>query len=196
MPGAGSVPVVLVGQGTDTGHANTGHSGAGNSSGSAGGAASGGGGGGVAPRVSVPLARMNFEDGGNDSWGPFWGGDNMTQTVTTQVAYDGTHSLRITAGAECHDDGCAIGTDAVSGLHAGSPVTLHVRLDGPDQGTVQPFVQDTNFTQHWPQGTTTLDNGWSTVTFTVPDVSVKGIGIQIDATGGQAVTIALDAVNW
>lgn len=34
------------------------------------------------------------------------------------------------------------------------------------------------------------------MTFTVPDVSVHAIGIQVNSTGGGNLVLALDAVNW
>lgn len=143
--------------------------------------------------LGAPSARVSFEDG-TDDWGPFWGGDKLSRTLTTQVAYDGTHSLLLTAGPG--SDACAIGTDRVPGLTAGAVVTLHVWFGGQGQGDLRPFVQDTGYHEHFQSPTGLRGSGWTTVSFTVPGVSVKGIGFQIDNTGGGNLVIALDAVDW
>lgn len=184
--GSGSVAVVLRGSSTVTSPAlaRTAPSTAG------GGAAAAA----AVPAVSTTSARMSFEDG-TDQWGPFWGGGKLQDSVTTMVAYDGTHALLLSATNSSAS--CAVGTDSVSGIHAGSVITLHIWYGGQGGGDVRPFVQDTGYQEHWPQVPTPLrGTGWHTVTFTVPNVPVKGIGFQIDSTGNGNLVIALDAITW
>jgi serine/threonine protein kinase len=146
------------------------------------------------PAATAPTTsyRMSFETG-RENWGVFWG--NHTHVTTTdQTAYAGSHSLLVQVDAS--DGAQAVGTDAVGGLGAGSTVTLHVWYGGQGQGAVRPFVQDTDYAEHVQAPRALRATGWTTVSFTVPDVSVKGIGVQIDDTGGGSLVVALDAVTW
>jgi hypothetical protein len=124
----------------------------------AGGAATGGGtgsaaGGAPRPPAAAPnlatTARFSFEDGA-DTWGPFWHPTNLQYSTTTQLAYDGTHSLLLDATPGANPP--AIGTDHISGLAPGMTVTLHLHYDGQGQGQIEPFVQDPKFNRHWPRG--------------------------------------------
>ncbi|MFD2417264.1 protein kinase domain-containing protein [Amycolatopsis pigmentata] len=153
----------------------------------------GGGSGDGVGAASVPSARVSFEDG-DDDWSAFYGGDKLSHSVTTSVAYDGTHSLLLTAGSG--SDACAIGTDRIPGLAPGSMVTLHLYYSGQGQGDVRPFVQDTGYHNHFQSPITLRGTGWTTVTFTVPAMAIHGIGFQIDNTGRGNLVLALDAVNW
>lgn len=150
--------------------------------------------GGGAGAVAVASARVSFEDG-DDDWGAFYGGDKLVHTVTTQVAYDGTHSLLLTTDPG-NDDACAIGTDRTPGLTAGAVVTLHIWYGGQGHGEIRPFVQDTHYDNHFQSTTPLRATGWTTVTFTIPNIAFKGIGFQIDNTGSGNLVLALDAVNW
>lgn len=55
-----------------------------------------------------------------------------------------------------------------------------------------PFVSDTSSTNHFA-GHATLAQGWNTVTWTVPQVSVSRIGLQVNLWSG---TLYLGTVTW
>jgi hypothetical protein len=130
----------------------------------------------AAPPAAAPnlatTARYSFEDG-TDTWGPFWQPNNLHFNITTQLAYDGTHSLLLNATPTSNPP--AIGTDHISGLTPGMTVTMHLHYDGQGQGQIVPFVQDPKFNPHWPGGAITMPagSGWITLTFTVPTFPSK-----------------------
>lgn len=194
-PSPSPAPPQSPGQGVSPGQPRTSNPAAGGSAGTG-----GGGGGGQVPAPGAgapaqkPLARMNFENG-NDDWVAYYGGSQLSLYRTTQVAYDGAYSLHVTASPG--SEGKAIGADELSGVHAGTVVTMHIWYGGEGQGTIKPFVQDTSYDNHFAGGNLTLRNtGWNTVAFTVPSVSVKAIGFQLDVSGGSDLVVDLDAVNW
>ncbi len=144
----------------------------------------------------APTSRVSFENGTAD-WTGYWGKQKLAVNLTTQFAYDGTHALLATAGPG--GDACAVGSDTIPGVTAGTVVTLRVWYDGQGQGDIHPFVQDPSSTSHWAAPIIPLSvtaSHWSTVTFTVPNVPVHAIGFQIDNTGSGNLDVGLDAVNW
>jgi serine/threonine protein kinase len=144
-------------------------------------------------------ARFGFDDGTPQTWGPFWNGNNVAATVTSQTVYSGTCSLRLAANT--HDDRPpAIGTTHVDGLTAGATVTFHLWYGGQGTGTIRPFVQDNTAARaaHWARQTFALPTtaGWHTFTWTVPDVTPHALGIQFDTIDVPDVVVALDSVAW
>jgi hypothetical protein len=139
---------------------------------------------------------MSVEDGTNEHWGPLWNGNNLQESVSTQVAADGTHSLRLQAVNSSHPP--AVGTTHISGVRAGTVITAHIWYGGQGQGQIQPVVQDEGNGEHLLPAVLSLpaDVGWHTVTFTIPNVVPQTIGIQVDAYGDSDTVVFLDAVAW
>ena len=142
------------------------------------------------------LIRADFE-GGPLRWGPFWNAPNVHEEITTEHAYHGTHAQRVQVGPGL----AAIGTTHIDGLHPGSVVTLHIWYSGQGSGRICPFVQDTRLLPEWVQQEdlelATQDRpGWRAYTWTMPDLPVHGIGIQLNNTGANDFVILLDAVTW
>ena len=141
----------------------------------------------------APRSLVSFEHG-TDGWGPFWG--KISVFRTTQVAYNGSHSLLITTARSTYS---AVGVDdaPVAHLRSGEKVTFRVYSNG-ENGTLQPFVQDDGYDEHWA-GRVQLPSkrGWFTLTWTVPSVSsVHAIGLQLTNPGKSRLTIAIDALTW
>jgi hypothetical protein len=75
------------------------------------------------------------------------------------------------------------------GVHGGTVVTFEVWSDGVHPGSVAPFVQSTDFAFHAISGATVSLplHGWKRITWTVPQVSVLGIGLEIHTVGDGLV---------
>jgi hypothetical protein len=64
-----------------------------------------------------------------------------------------------------------------------------------------PFLQDSSDRIEWIQvDDLTLAShdraGWRTYSWTMPDVAVHGIGIQLNDTGDSDFVVLIDAVSW
>jgi hypothetical protein len=136
---------------------------------------------------------VSFEDG-KDGWSPFFG--NISAATTTQQAFDGSHSLQVTASGSNFS---AVGTTTgVSGLPSGTQITYHVFATGT-AGSLLPFVQDSAFQNHFVNAAIPLPSqpGWFTLTWRVPATpSVHAIGLQLNNPGGGQLTLDLDALTW
>jgi hypothetical protein len=140
----------------------------------------------------VPRGLISFEDGA-DGWKPFFGSIRSSQT--TQVAYNGSHSLLITVRSTYS----AVGVEnGLADLRPGDKVTFHIYSDGQNGGSVLPFAEQ------WNQPEDLADKvqlpshpGWFTLTWVVPHVSeVDAIGIQVVHHGSGQLTLAIDALTW
>jgi len=135
---------------------------------------------------------VGFEDGTTDHWVEFWG--NISESVTTKVAFSGSHALLLTTQGSTYS---AVGVVDLTMPQPGDTVVFRVWSSG-GPGDVRPFVQDKDFAEHMvgpvralPSGT-----GWFTVTWTVPDVSVHAIGLQLTNPGSGQLEVAIDALTW
>ena len=128
--------------------------------------------------------RFNFQNGTTEGWTSGWG--PVSVASSTVHAFSGTRSLAITTQGGYS----AVGAN-VAGVAAGTSVTYH--LFSPSGGVpVMPFVTDTSWTNHFT-GPATLAQGWNTVTWTVPRVTVSRIGLQVNLWSG---TLYLGGVTW
>lgn len=140
----------------------------------------------------VPRGLISFE-GGADGWKPLFGSIRSSQT--TQVAYNGTHSLLITTRSTYS----AVGVEnGLADLRPGDKITFHIYSDGQNGGSVLPFAE------RWNQPEDLADKvqlpshpGWFTLTWVVPPVSeVDAIGLQVVHHGSGQLTLAIDALTW
>jgi Glycosyl hydrolase family 12 len=128
--------------------------------------------------------HFNFQNGTTEGWMSGWG--PVSVASSTAHAFTGSHSLAITTQGGYS----AVGANVV-GVAAGTSVTYH--LFSPSGGVpVMPFVTDTSWANHFA-GHATLAQGWNTVTWTVPQVSVSRIGLQVNLWSG---TLYLGTVTW
>jgi hypothetical protein len=139
------------------------------------------------PSSSSPAkiaVHFDFENGTTEGWMSDWGTASVANSTTH--AFTGTHSLAITT-----QGGYSAVRANAAGLAAGTSVTYH--LFSPSGGVpVMPFVSDTSWGTHFA-GHATLAQGWNTVTWTVPQVSVSRIGLQVNLWSG---TLYLGTVTW
>jgi hypothetical protein len=154
----------------------------------------------VAPNLpSAPPGRIRFSfEPGQLVWGPYWGEDDLTETLTTEHAYDGTHALRVQVAP---GRWAAVGTVHIDELHPGSVVTLHVWYEGQGEGKVCAFAQNTAQGIDWiQQSYLVLDAhdlpAWHTYSWTMPNIQVLGIGVQLTNTSTRPFVVLLDAVSW
>jgi hypothetical protein len=153
-----------------------------------------------APRPGRARVRVTFEgrfDTNRNGWGPWWGIQNLAENITAGSAFQGTQSLEagVTQGS------AAIGTTHLQGLRPGGVVTVHIRYDGQGEGRICPFIQTQQGTIEWiaqPDLELTASDwpGWRTISWRVPDLEIKGTGIQLNDTGASDFVIHLDSVSW
>jgi transcriptional regulator with XRE-family HTH domain len=157
---------------------------------------------------AVPQARFDFEQT-DGQWFVFWGGGVSTGDITSQEAYQGTHSYLVTLNGSSAARTAAVGVtedgNRLQGLSAGTMVTVHLRSSSPGDTRVRFFAYDPSSHTVWaPQdagGAIPLSTpggaGWSTMMWTVPAVShVHAIGIQLYSATGNPQTVAIDDVSW
>jgi transcriptional regulator with XRE-family HTH domain len=139
--------------------------------------------------------RYSFEET-TAPWGIFWQGNELTPSITSQIAYDGSHALKL----QVHPSSTppAFGTTHIGGLRPGSMVTFHVWYGGQGHGRLLPFVQNTTYGTDWSHSPplTLSDAGWITYTWEVPAVPLRAIAFQLDTMGSETLIIALDAIAW
>jgi hypothetical protein len=141
----------------------------------------------------VPAGLISFENSA-DGWKPMYG--NIRSAQSTQVAYSGSHSLKITLGGD--DAAVGVENSSVSRLRPGDTVTYHIWSDGQSGGRVGVFAE----TNNQPEDVAEVvplptSRGWFTLTWTVPSVSrVDAIGIQVAHQGSGKLTLAIDALSW
>ena len=114
---------------------------------------------------------------------------------TTQVAFNGSHSLLITARGTYSAVGVETG---LADLRPGDKVTFHIYSDGQKGGSVLPFAERWNHPEDLADNVALPSHpGWITVTWVVPSVSqVDAIGIQVVHHGAGPLTLAIDALTW
>ena len=139
-----------------------------------------------APSSAPPASAVHFDfqSGTTEGWTSRWGPVRVASS--TAHAFTGAHSLAITTQGGYS----AVGANVV-GVAGGTSVTY--RVFSPSGGVpVMPFVTDTSWANHFA-GHATLASGWNTVTWTVPQVSVSRIGLQVNQWSG---TLYLGTVTW
>jgi hypothetical protein len=141
----------------------------------------------------VPAGLVSFENGA-DGWKTMYG--SIRSSRSTQVAYSGTHSLRIVL----RSDDAAVGVEngSISHLQPGDKVTYHIWSDGQSGGRVGVWAETFNQPEDVAE-TVPLPahRGWFTLTWVVPSVShVDAIGIQVAHQGSGKLTLAVDALSW
>jgi hypothetical protein len=144
------------------------------------------------PPALVPRGLISFENG-TDGWKPMFGSIRSAQT--TQVAFNGAHSLLITARGTYS----AVGVESgLADLRPGDKVTFHIYSDGQQGGSVLPFAERWNHPEDLADNVPLPSHpGWITVTWVVPTVSqVDAIGIQVVHHGTGPLTLAIDALTW
>src|SRR5689334_21069412 len=114
-----------------------------------------------------------------------WNAANLSASLTTNVAWRGTHALHLESEETSADRPAAIGTTHLAGLRPGGTVTFHIWYR-QGRGDLRPFAQDTAGGIHWsPAAAFTFpqDNKWLAYTWQVPDVPLRAVGFQLDSTG-------------
>jgi hypothetical protein len=147
------------------------------------------------PKASPNSVLISFENGTAGGWAPTWG--NITSTISTRTAYDGTHALLLQTSGNRYS---AIDTtSSIQGLRTGDQVVYHIWSNG-QAGGVRPFVEDGDFGVSFGQpGDTPLPSkaGWFTLTWKIPSVSsLQTIGMQVTNPGSGKLTLAVDALSW
>jgi hypothetical protein len=162
----------------------------------------------VVPVSAGPEADSPTEQGGtidfatsttaNHLWGNWWHPANVIETVSTEDPYLGKSTLRV----EVTPGFTAIGSIHMPGLDARDTVAVHIWYGGQGEATICPFVQQAKtFHTYWPQVheldlTPHSTPGWRTYQWKIPDMAVRGTGLQINNTGVTDVVFALGAVSW
>jgi hypothetical protein len=142
-------------------------------------------------QAATSSVQYGFESG-QQGWGKFWGYDDLRLSDVSGNAAEGTHALRITVTGS---DYVATGVTHPPNLGAGAVVRYAVATDR--SVTVSPFVYDSADHPHFgSQMTVSAGAGWTTVTFTVPSVSIHALGLQVRNAGGGTANVTLDAVRW
>jgi len=157
--------------------------------------------------------RFGFEDP-SEEWDILWGVRKAKEEITTDRHFEGSHSFQVTtAGPSMKGPGptygyVAFGTtdpEKLKTLHAGMKVTMHLWTSYPKDGFQfkvynehsQPFNAPET-----PRDGTELhlkpdQNGWGTVTWTIPNVPVVGaIIVQPYQRDDTPRIVAVDAVSW
>lgn len=164
---------------------------------------------GMAPASQAPLTtgaqvRFNFEQP-DQQWFVFWGSQVATGGITTDVAYQGTHSYLVTVnGATASRGYSAIGiAHGLAGLTSGMRVTVHLWSSDPGNTAVRFWAMNSQSAVTWapenPSGDIPLPPGpgWSAMTWTIPAVDlVHAIGIQVDSGTSALLRVAIDNVSW
>ncbi|MFL6075484.1 MAG: helix-turn-helix domain-containing protein [Mycobacteriales bacterium] len=120
-------------------------------------------------------------------WSVFWNPEHLTATVTSSRAL----RLRVRAGSG------AVGTTHLSALRPGDPVVLRFWYGGQGQGEICPFVRDGSGAVRWvPTPPLRLGPavppGWHAYRWTVPAVTPRALGVQLDDTGATDFVVLLE----
>jgi Bacterial Ig-like domain (group 3) len=146
--------------------------------------------------TTLPTTRFDWESGALDGWQVTWG-QSLALSNSTNLAYSGTHSLRIdVASAETHSAIDNETSSQLSGFNPGATVTLHIYNQNMSGVLVHPFLYNENWIPAFGQAVR-LRLGWNTITYVIPKSfkAVRGVGVQINNTGAQSGTLYLDAVT-
>jgi hypothetical protein len=145
---------------------------------------------------STDLAQFNFE---NSSQG--WvGGGGIVSGVATSTAqhYAGNQSLAVNFnGSSAGTASPSVGNVAVAD---GTTITFHVWIpSGSEVTTLQPYLQDQNWTwtSSWYPSLTA--NAWNTITVTVPTNAVsplQALGVQFITSAGWTGACYIDSVSY
>jgi hypothetical protein len=143
---------------------------------------------------------MSFEDGSTDGWtvsgSPFTGDAN-----STAQAYDGTHSLAITASGFTSSTYPWVQlTYPPSSLGPNGVIQAHVWAPTGSNLGAQLFVSDAGYAWHMAGYVTLAAGGWTTLTYTVPSglsTPFYAVGVQfLNNSATLSGTLYLDAVQW
>lgn len=150
----------------------------------------------------VSGSGFSFEDGTTGGWtvsgAPFTG-----LASSTAQAYDGTHSLAISASSFTSTDYPYLWVAAPSNLLPGA--TISAAVWAPSSASLsaraQLFVQDQGYTWHIEGYVPLTPGAWTTLTYTVPgnaSTPLRMLGVQFLNAAGTAFsgTLYLDAVYW
>jgi hypothetical protein len=152
----------------------------------------------------APRARRSFEQPGDPhTWGYSWG-ERSPETITTEHAYDGTHSLRIQVSrGQLAGTGTSVAVNPANldGLRPGGTVVAHIWYGGQGAGKICPFVLGSGGGALWVPVeefalTEQSSHGWHDYAWRVPDTPFMGLGIQINNTGATDLVLFLDAISW
>lgn len=145
---------------------------------------------------TTDTAQYNFEA----SLQGWTGGGGIVSSVATSTAqhFAGNQSLAV------NFNGSSSGTASVSvgnvAVVPGTTITLHVWIpSGSEVTTLQPYLQDQNWT--WTSGwyPSLTANAWNTIAVTVPTNAVsplQSLGIQFITSAGWTGTCYIDSVSF
>ncbi len=156
-----------------------------------------------APRPSPPASTPNvisFEDGGVDGW--FSTGHVAALQNSSDVAYDGSHSLKVTFYSQNSGDFpyVSVSTEAPK---PGQTLTAYVYRKGPGAAknvTARLYFLDSQY--HWYNTSpiSVVVNSWTRLTYTIPantNGPVEQIGVQFASTPYTVEdSVYIDAINW
>jgi endoglucanase len=146
--------------------------------------------------VIADPAQFNFE---TDSQGWTGGGGIVSGVATSAVQhYAGNQSLAV------NFNGSAAGTSSAFvnnvAVVPGVTITFHVWIpSGSKVTTLQPYLQDKNWTWTSSWYPNLVSNAWNTVTLTVPTnavIPLQSLGIQFITSAGWTGTCYLDSVSF
>jgi transcriptional regulator with XRE-family HTH domain len=159
---------------------------------------------GQSPQPGGAQVRFGFESPGQQ-WGVFWGQQIAAGGITSDVAYQGSHSYEVTiTGATASRGYSAIGTiHDLAGLTPGMHVTVHLWSSDPQDTEVRFWAMNSQSVVAWAPENPVSDipfpagSGWSAMTWTVPQVDqVHAIGIQVYDGTSAPLKVAVDNVAW
>ncbi len=157
-----------------------------------------------APQAQQARTRADFETGfdtDRDGWGWWWPAryKPLPGDFTTDHAFGGARSLRLRVPSGTT---AAVGTIHLDGLKPASTVTVHLWYGGQGEGRICPFIQTPGGgTIEWVprpdlELTTTDWPRWYTYSWTVPDSTIFGTGIELVNSGATDFVVLLDTVTW
>ncbi|REE91448.1 cellulase (glycosyl hydrolase family 5) [Paenibacillus taihuensis] len=152
----------------------------------------------VFPPANSDSAKFNFENGSLQS---FYGTNSLTVSSSTDRAYAGSYSLKMTTPSLTGAQTYYAQLDNPAGLAAGSTVTFRVWVpSGAAIASVQPFVQSNAWAWHgnFQAYSGLTKNAWNTITVTIPSnapTPMKLIGIELKTSGTWSGSIYVDSIN-
>jgi hypothetical protein len=156
------------------------------------------------PRLGGAQVRFGFESPGQQ-WGVFWGQQVAVGGITSDVAYQGSHSYEVTiTGATASRGYSAIGTiHDLAGLVPGMRVTVRLWSSDPQDTKVRFWAMNSQSAVAWAPENPASDipfpagGGWRAMTWTVPQVDqVHAIGVQVYDGTSAPLKVAVDNVSW
>jgi hypothetical protein len=146
--------------------------------------------------TATDTAQYNFENGQLHG---FYQTGGATLSNSTAQKYAGSASMKM----DINGNGSYLAQkDNPSGISAGTMITFRVWVpSGANLKSIQPFVQDANWTWTgaWRDYASLTKNAWNTVTVTVPSYAatpITRIGVEAVTSAAWTGSIYIDSIDW